>query len=68
MANKLKLKLNLGVIQSGPAALFGFRTLIFPDTNSAGIERKKLLVLVCHHYSLAFVYNLGSYGQEENVH
>lgn len=34
---------NLGVIQSGPAALFGFRALIFLDTNFSGIEKEEIV-------------------------
>lgn len=34
---------NLGVIQSGPAALFGFRALIFLDTNSSGVEKEEIV-------------------------
>ena len=49
---------NLGVMQSRTAALFGFRACIFLDTNQ-GSNRKKFFVLVCHHYSLPFVYNWG---------
>ena len=69
---------NLNVIQSGPAALFGFRALIFLDTNSSGIEKKKLFVLVCHYYSCtAFCvqppgsswneWNLNSHCCEESI-
>ena len=34
---------NLGVIPSGPAALFGFRALILLDTDSSGIEQKEIV-------------------------
>ena len=34
---------NLGVIQSSPAALFGFRALSFLDTDSSGIEQEEIV-------------------------
>lgn len=34
---------NLNVIQSGPEALFGFRALIFLDTNSSEIEKEEIV-------------------------
>ena len=34
---------NLGVIQSAPAALFGFWALIFLDTDSSEIEKEQIL-------------------------
>ena len=66
---------NLGVIPSGPAALFGFRALIFLDTDSSGIEQEEIVLYwVSHHYSLPFRVQLGfswdfyTHGCEESVH
>ena len=52
---------NLGDIQSGPAALFNFKALIFLDTNSSGIEQEEIVcngvpsLLTGFHVQLEFL-------------
>ena len=50
---------SLGVIPSGPAALFAFRALIFLDTDSSGIEQEEIVCTGEPSLLIAFRVQLG---------